>query len=136
MALAEGVVREFLAALESLDVDRVLTLAHPEIVYQNVPLPPARGRAAFERQMRGFTRLGDGFEARIHHLAVDGSVVLTERTDVLQSGSFRASFWVCGTFEVRDGAVVLWRDYFDWLAFIAAVARGGARALLHTIARR
>jgi hypothetical protein len=27
------------------------------------------------------------------------------------------SFWVCGTLEVRDGKIVLWRDYFDLATF-------------------
>ena len=43
------VVRAFLAALERLDVDGALELTSPDIVYQNVPLPPARGREAFEQ---------------------------------------------------------------------------------------
>jgi limonene-1,2-epoxide hydrolase len=54
--------------------------------------------------------------------------VLTERTDVLEAKRFRAAFWVCGTFEVRDGKVVLWRDYFDWPTVLAATAKGAVRA--------
>lgn len=42
------VVRAFFTALERNDIDGVLALAEPETVYQNVPLPPARGTAAFE----------------------------------------------------------------------------------------
>src|SRR3954470_17442099 len=97
------VVREFLTALEALDVTRALTLVAPEIVYQNVPLPPARGLRAFEKQLRVMALSSTAVEARIHHMAADGPVVLTELTDVLQAGGWRASFWVCGTFEVRDG---------------------------------
>jgi len=41
-----------------------------------------------------------------------------------------AEFWVCGTFEVRDGKIVLWRDYFDWGTFLMAGVRGLGRALL------
>src|SRR5690606_9466391 len=59
-----AVVRAFLGALEDLDLDRALALVSPEIVYQNVPLPPARGRGPFEEQMRWLTRLCTGFEAR------------------------------------------------------------------------
>jgi limonene-1,2-epoxide hydrolase len=119
----------FLAALERLDVDAAVSLASDDVVYQNVPLPPARGIAAFDRQLRWMTRYATGFEARTHHIAADGPIVLTERTDVLRFGSWEAEFWVCGTFEVHDGHIVLWRDYFDWTTFLAAGVRGAGKAV-------
>ena len=124
-----AVVREFLRALGDLDVDRVLTLVAPEILYHNKGLPPARGLAAFERQMRGLARYATGFEAHIHNLAAEGPIVLTERTDVIEIHRFRSEFWVCGTFEVRDGRIVVWRDYFDFVNLSLASARGMARAV-------
>ncbi len=124
------VVRSFLGALDRLDIDAAAALLHPDVVYQNVPLPPARGARAVERQLRGMARFGTGFEARIHNIAADGPVVLTERTDVLEVGRLRLDFWVCGTFEVRDGRVVLWRDYFDYANLLWAFVRGALRAVV------
>ncbi|MEU0789575.1 limonene-1,2-epoxide hydrolase family protein [Amycolatopsis sp. NPDC005961] len=126
----QAVVTGFLRALEDLDVDRALTFAASDIVYQNVPLPPARGVAAVEKQLRFMAKYGSGFEARTHHIAADGNVVLTERTDVLRRGAWEAEFWVCGTFEVEAGRIVLWRDYFDWTTFLAASAKGAGRVAL------
>jgi limonene-1,2-epoxide hydrolase len=88
----ERVVREFLRALERLDLDAAMALAAPEIVYQNVPLPPARGAAATRRVLAMMMRPGTGFEARMHNLATEGPIVLTERTDVLKAGRFEAKF--------------------------------------------
>ncbi|GAA3558879.1 limonene-1,2-epoxide hydrolase family protein [Amycolatopsis ultiminotia] len=130
MTEPKAVVTGFLQALEDLDVDRALGYAAVDITYQNVPLPPARGLAAVEKQLRAMARFGSGFEARTHHIAADGNVVLTERTDVLRRGSWSAQFWVCGTFEVVDDRIVLWRDYFDWTTFLAASAKGAGRAAL------
>lgn len=124
-------VLAFLSALEKLDVDAALALAADEMVYQNVPLPPAKGIVAVEKQLRGMTKYGTGFEARMHHIAADGPIVLTERTDVLKVKSWSAEFWVCGTFEVQQERIVLWRDYFDWTTFLAASAWGGGKALGH-----
>jgi limonene-1,2-epoxide hydrolase len=129
-------VRAFLRALEELDIDKALTYVAADVVYQNVPLPPARGLAKFEKQMRTMAKYGSGFEAKLHHIAADGPVVLTERTDVLEAGRWRAQFWVCGTFEVRDGRIVLWRDYFDWTTVLASTARGGFRALVSSVSQR
>lgn len=130
------VVRGFLRALEDLDIDRALTFTADDITYQNVPLRPARGRAEFEKQMRAMARYGTGFEAAIHHIAASGDTVLTERTDALEVKRFRAEFWVCGTFEVRDGKIELWRDYFDWPTVTLAMAKGAARAALGAVTGR
>lgn len=126
---AVEVVRAFLDALERLDVDRVVELTDPSIVYQNVPLPPARGLAEFERQMRWLEAHATGFEARLHSIAADGALVLTERTDAIERGRLRVEFWVCGTFEVVDGRVALWRDRFDYADLTVALVRGAARAV-------
>jgi limonene-1,2-epoxide hydrolase len=126
-------VTAFLSALEDLDIDRALTFADPAIVYQNVPMPPARGIKAFERQMRAMARYSTAFEARVHRIAENGTTVLTERTDVLAINAWRAEFWVCGTFEVHDGKITLWRDYFDWTTVLAASAKGLLTAALSTL---
>ncbi|QKW37322.1 nuclear transport factor 2 family protein [Actinomadura sp. NAK00032] len=129
-------VTDFLSALEALDVDRALTHAAPGMVYQNVPLPPARGLPAVEKTLRSMTRYGTGFEARVHNIAANGPVVLTERTDVLECKAWRAEFWVCGTFEVHDDRITLWRDYFDWTTFLAASAKGLGGVLRAALASR
>jgi limonene-1,2-epoxide hydrolase len=129
-------VRAFLAALAAFDIDRVLSLAAPEIVYQNVPLPPARGVAEFEKQMRAFAKMMDAFEVTTHHIASNGPVVLTERTDAFVLRGARAAFWVCGTFEVKNGRIVLWRDSFDWANVVVQTFRAMPRALLGAIAPR
>lgn len=123
------VVEAFLHALEELDVDAAMALATDDVEYQNVPLPPARGKRQVGKQLGALNAWFTGFEAHNHHIAADGDgVVLTERTDVLIRGRFRASFWVCGTFEVRDGKVASWRDRFDYVDVTVACLKGLARA--------
>ncbi len=124
------VVEQFLGALEKLDIDAAVALLDPGVVYQNVPLPPARGLPAVEKQLRGMARYGSGFEVVHHNIASNGPVVLTERTDVLSVGPIDAAFWVCGTFEVHDGKITLWRDRFDMVDFALSWLRGAAKALL------
>lgn len=119
----ETVVRAFLEALERLDIDAASGLVSDDIVYVNKGLPPVRGRSQFERAIGFLGKHCDDFEARINHLAVDGDIVLTERVDLLGKGDFRPEFWVCGTFEVRDGEIVLWRDHFDFVNVTLACLR-------------
>lgn len=120
----ESVVRDFLGALERLDIEAACALVSDDILYENKGLPAVRGRAQFDRAMASLARYMDGFEARTHNLAVDGDVVLTERTDVFHKAEFRAEFWVCGRFEVRDGQIVVWRDYFDFVNVTLACVKG------------
>ena len=106
-------VQAFLVALAEEDFDTVESLAAAELVWQNVGLPSLRGRARIMKLLRrGEGMLG--FAVKFHNIAADGSTVLTERTDAIIIGPLRLQFWVCGRFEVRDGQVTLWRDYFDF----------------------
>lgn len=129
-------VNAFLAALEELDVQRAISYLSNKVVYHNVSLPPARGIDTVAKQLRMLAHYGTGFEARTHRIAANGPFVLTERTDAIEVGDWRAEFWVCGTFEVVDGRIVLWRDYFDWAALIGASVRGGVHALTTALDRR
>ena len=61
---------------------------------------------------------------------------MTERTDALEAHRFRAEFWVCGAFEVREGKILLWRDYFDWPTVTVATAKGAVRAAVGAVTAR
>jgi limonene-1,2-epoxide hydrolase len=55
----------------------------------------------------------DPISFRITKLAENGSTVLTERVDEVTANGIMAPVPVMGTFEVKDGRIVEWRDYFD-----------------------
>jgi limonene-1,2-epoxide hydrolase len=55
----------------------------------------------------------DPIAFRIRNLAADGETVLTERVDEITANGVMAPVPVMGTFEVRAGRIVQWRDYFD-----------------------
>ena len=54
---ASDVPAAIVAAFERFDFDAASALCADDIVYQNVPLPPARGVREFEKQMRFFEKL-------------------------------------------------------------------------------
>jgi limonene-1,2-epoxide hydrolase len=117
------VVENLLKALQNQDFDTVGALLADDLVYENVGLPTLRGGARVTklfRRMQG--RMG--FEVTFHRNVANGSTVLNERTDALVFGPLRLQFWVCGVFEVRDGRITLWRDYFDMFDFGKATLRG------------
>lgn len=117
-------VQKFLFALRDPDLDAAGALLDENLVYQNVGLATIRGRRRTLKVFRAFEKPSFAFDVVIHRTAADGAVVLNERTDVLVMGPVRLQFWVCGVFEVHDGRITLWRDYFDYLDFTKAMVRG------------
>jgi limonene-1,2-epoxide hydrolase len=126
------IVEAFLNALADEDLDTADAALADDLVYQNVGLPTIHGRRAaigLFRRMQGRA----GFEVKMHRIAADGSTVLTERTDALIIGPLRLQFWVCGVFEVRDGRITLWRDYFDFFDMFKATLRAVASAVFPSL---
>jgi limonene-1,2-epoxide hydrolase len=125
-------VEVFLNALADEDFDTASATLADDLVYQNVGLPTIYGR---DRAMKLFRRMQGRarFEVKIHRIAADGTAVLTERTDALIFGPLRLQFWVCGVFEVHDGRISLWRDYFDFYDMLKATVRGLAALALPSL---
>ena len=124
----EQTVREFFRLLALPDTGAAIELLDPEVVWRNTGLPTIKGRKVggmlLDAEKRGLT-----VAITIHHAAADGAVVLTDRTDVLRKGKWETSFWVRGTFEVRDGRITLWDDAFSWVDFTRGSLVGLTRLL-------
>jgi limonene-1,2-epoxide hydrolase len=117
------IVEAFLNAFQDQDFDTADSLLADDLVYQNVGLPTIRGGARVRKLLRG-TQGRMGFEVKLHRNVADGATVLNERTDAMVIGPLRLQFWICGVFEVHDGRITLWRDYFDFYDFGKAILRG------------
>jgi limonene-1,2-epoxide hydrolase len=128
MAGPTDAVRQFLALLETGQAHAAAALLAEDVVWRNTGMPTFRGPNV-AAMLRDMERRAIGFEARIMHIAADGDIVLTDRTDVLRYRRWEAEFWVCGTFEVRDGRIVLWDDHFSLGNLLAASLKGLAGAL-------
>ena len=64
------------------------------------------------------------------NIAARDGVVLTERVDILSGPALYLDIWVCGTLEVRDGKITLWRDYFDLASLLGKLVTGPVRSVL------
>ena len=111
------VVRSFLKALEAKDLELALSYVSEDVAYQNMPVPPLKGPRGIARVFRPVFKM-TGFEARVDKIASNGPTVLTERTDAVLIGPVRIPIHVCGTFEVRDGQITVWRDTFDYASIL------------------
>ena len=122
------VVEAFLAALEDLDIDAAVALLDPAIVYQNMPLPPAQGIAAVEKQLRGLGRFASGFQARTHNIAANGAWCSPSAPTSSRSVAGGRRSGCAAPSRCRDGRIVEWRDYFDYADVTVAMAKAAYRA--------
>ncbi len=88
-----------------------------DAVYHNIPLAPVTGREDIATTIASFTAGVESIEFRVLNLVGDGPVVMTERVDVFKLPDKSIALPVMGTFEVRDGKIAAWRDYFDMNQF-------------------
>jgi len=120
-----AVVEHFIDHLRTVtDNDAAVGLLAVDVAYENSWMPTVHGRERVRRLFQALIRIGTHVEMHVHTISADGPIVLTERTDVLRWGRLRVQFWICGRFDVHDGQIVLWREYYDPLAILAATLRG------------
>lgn len=117
---AEQTVRACLAALEAHDSAVLRPFLTDDVVYHNVPLEPSVGLDATLTFLDGFFGMFTSTKVDIVQIAVRDNVVLTERIDTLTMDGHVAPLPVMGAFELRDGKICAWRDYFD-LAQVTAM---------------
>ena len=108
------VVTSFIAEFKERhpDVERLISYFTEDAVYHNMPARPVRGIEPI-RNALSYTEKYDFQGWQIVNQAVNGNVVLNERLDHYQVGAGLVSLPVAGVFEIRDGKIAAWRDYFD-----------------------
>ncbi len=107
------VVRDFCAAWEARDQQRLLDAFTDDGVYHNMPLQPAVGKAAIAALLGVILGPASDVRFEILQIAAAGDVVMTERVDRFVIGGKTVELPVMGAFEVRGGKIAAWRDYFD-----------------------
>ncbi|HET9831502.1 MAG TPA: limonene-1,2-epoxide hydrolase family protein, partial [Vicinamibacterales bacterium] len=88
-----------------------------DAVYHNIPMTPVIGKKAIANNIASFIRPGapgiESIDFRVVNIAANGPVVMTERVDVFKLPNKSFELPVAGVFEVSDGKIKAWRDYFD-----------------------
>ena len=120
------VVEEFCAAFPAKDLETIERLLADDAVYHNIPVEPAVGREAILGLLNMFVTPAERVEFRVRNIMGSGDTVLTERVDVFHLPNAVIELPVMGTFEVKDGKIVAWRDYFDLNQYMSQLQGAGA----------
>jgi limonene-1,2-epoxide hydrolase len=119
-----AVATAFWAALYDRDWARIRSFFGPDSVYFDVPTGPSTAAMGPE-DIEARLRLGlDPIVGYEHHPGVvvcNGEVVMTEHTEVWrwESGETVALPFV-SVQHVRDGVIVMWKDYWDYNTLLNA----------------
>jgi limonene-1,2-epoxide hydrolase len=109
----EDIVREFIEAWSRLDPKELASYFTEDGVYHNMPMAPVSGRENVEKMIAGFTASWTQTEWETLHLVGRGDVVIAERMDRTKVGPKSVDLPCTGVFELEDGKIKTWRDYFD-----------------------
>ena len=109
------VVTSLMTAMEQLDYDTAMTYVSDECEYVNVPpIPTVHGPDGIRGILEPFFAPVLRNEFVIRTTAEAGDVVFIERLDRHQLANGWVELPVAGVFEVHDGLITSWRDYFDF----------------------
>jgi limonene-1,2-epoxide hydrolase len=108
----DAMVRDFLAAWERRDTAFILDCFAEDAVYHSVPLSPIVGKEAIRQFVEGFEGVPPG-RLEIHYQIATANLVMNERTDHIMLNGTPVSLPICGVFEIDQGKIKAWREYFD-----------------------
>lgn len=111
-----AIITAFCDAWSRGDVDAIVGAFTDDAVYHNIPMQPIEGREQIDGFIRPFLSAGSINFDTVRQV-VDGDLVMNERVDTIVQGERTIALPVMGVFELRDGKIAAWRDYFDLQTF-------------------
>jgi limonene-1,2-epoxide hydrolase len=120
---AEETVNEFMARIVRMDLDGACELVSDDVEYDNVPMAKVYGPDGIKGILGAMVGMLDEVDWVIHRQVAGDTIVMNERTDRFGKDGKWADLPVAGVFEVHDGRITLWRDYFDMTTMTNELAK-------------
>ena len=108
---------ELCEAWSRREIDEILDYFTKDAVYHNIPMPAVEGHEGIRNVLNMFVPPADSIQFDILRIASNGDIVFTERIDRFEMGERKIALPVAGVFEISDGKIAAWRDYFDMQMF-------------------
>jgi len=110
----EDIVNSFIAKIEARDLDAALEHVSEDCYYDNVPIGDMNGKADMLKFLSGLLKGEGPVEFEVVRQTCSGNTVMNERLDRFNTASGRSiELPVMGVFEINEGLITFWRDYFD-----------------------
>jgi limonene-1,2-epoxide hydrolase len=115
-------IRRFCEDWSRLDTDLMMSYFAGEPTYHNMPGPPAVGTVAVRATIERFLSNWQSTTWDVVNVAAAGNVVFAERVDRTDAGGKHVDLPCVGVFELEDGKIRAWRDYFDLATYQRAMS--------------
>jgi len=113
----DSLIREFISLLVSRDLESAAAMVTNDFEYDNVPMGKTFGPQGLQDTLSGFFGMCTDIDWKILRQTSSGTLesgtVLNERDDRIEIHGRWTTLPVAGVFEIREGKISLWRDYFD-----------------------
>ena len=86
-------------------------------IYYNMPTEPVQGQENLKQFIGNFIKSWTKTTWDTLNIVGAGDVVIAERLDRTEVGNIKIDLPCCGVFEMEDGKIKVWRDYFDMATF-------------------
>jgi len=106
-------IKAFIAAWSNLDVDELVGYFCEDGIYYNMPAQPVQGHEKLKLFIEGFIAKWTKTTWETLNIIGEGNVVIVERLDRTEVGDIKVDLPCCGVFEMKEGKIKIWRDYFD-----------------------
>ena len=111
------VVNAMISAIEAKNIDAAVAFMSEDISYENMPMKPISGRSVVAKVLQGFLSPAEEVDWQIISEIERDDTVFNERLDRFKINGHWLELPIAGVFKVRDGKIVLWRDYFDMATY-------------------
>lgn len=115
---------DFIGSWPSLDVDRIVDYFSDDGIYHNMPIDPVQGRDNLKPFIAAFLGNWTATNWDVLTIVESGSTVVAERIDHIQVGDIKIELPCLGIFEIHNGKIKAWRDYFDMATYTRPLEAG------------
>lgn len=112
-----AIITDFIAAWSRLDPDELASYFAEDGCYHNVPVGPVVGRDNVRGMIAAFTADWTATTWDLLNIVGSDDVVIAERLDRTEAGDKSVDLPCTGVFEMADGKIKVWRDYFDFATY-------------------
>lgn len=119
MATNNEIIFTFIETWGTRNIDKIMSYFNSDAIYTNIPIdPPSSGLDEIRATINGFVNMASEIEFIVHHQAeAPTGAIMNERLDRFLINDKWVEIPVMGIFELNNGKISEWRDYFDMAQF-------------------
>ena len=118
-------IKDIIAAWSNLDSDELVGYFSEDGIYYNMPTQPVQGKEQLKQFIGSFIANWTKTNWDTLNIIGEGDVVIAERLDRTEVGDIKVDLPCCGVFEMEEGKIKVWRDYFDMGTYTKAFSKKG-----------